>query len=252
MMKKYSLLYLLLLSTSLLFSQPMESLFKLGNQKYEVGEYSVALESYKQIEEQGYQSAELYFNMGNCHFKMGELAPSILYYERSLKLNPDDADVAFNLDIANKQTVDKIDQLPQTFLNRFWKSFSSIFSYDGWARAAVLMAWIFMLAFSAYYFMEQTTVRKVAFVCSLVALALCFLSVAVAYQQKAWEDGNKAAIVFAANSYVKSAPSASSEDIFILHEGTKVTVLENVAEWKRVKLSDGKTGWMPLSDLEEI
>ena len=55
-----------------------------------------------------------------------------------------------------------------------------------------------------------------------------------------------------ANAYVKSAPSTQSEDLFILHEGTKVLVLETFNNWTKIKLSDGMIGWLESDVVEEI
>ena len=55
-----------------------------------------------------------------------------------------------------------------------------------------------------------------------------------------------------ANAYIKSAPSIQSDDLFILHEGTKVQVLEVFNDWTKIKLSDGMIGWLENLAIEEI
>ena len=51
----------------------------------------------------------------------------------------------------------------------------------------------------------------------------------------------------------KSSPSAeSSKDLFVLHEGTKVKILDSVGVWKNISLSDGRQGWIQESDMEII
>ena len=52
---------------------------------------------------------------------------------------------------------------------------------------------------------------------------------------------------------VKSSPSAeSSQDLFILHEGTKVQMLDQVGSWTNIELADGRQGWIRTSDIEAI
>ena len=62
----------------------------------------------------------------------------------------------------------------------------------------------------------------------------------------------KTAIIFAQQSDVKSAPTNASEISFELHEGTKVELLESLDGWKKIKISDGKIGWIASSDIKEL
>ena len=63
---------------------------------------------------------------------------------------------------------------------------------------------------------------------------------------------NRIAIIFAPKVEIKNAPSASSDEIFELHEGTKVIVLDELDNWKKIKIADGKIGWISADELKEI
>jgi uncharacterized protein YgiM (DUF1202 family) len=73
---------------------------------------------------------------------------------------------------------------------------------------------------------------------SLTSLAFTIRNKSLVY------DSHKAII---SNPLVngKSSPDKSGNDIFVLHEGTKVTVEDKVGEWLEIRLSDGNKGWVP-------
>jgi SH3-like domain-containing protein len=60
------------------------------------------------------------------------------------------------------------------------------------------------------------------------------------------------AIIFTSQISVKSSPDNSGTDLFVIHEGTKVSVEDEVGEWLEIKLSDGNKGWIPANSLEII
>ncbi len=43
---------------------------------------------------------------------------------------------------------------------------------------------------------------------------------------------------------VKSSPDSSSKDEFVIHEGLKVRLEDKVDEWVKIRLADGKIGWI--------
>jgi SH3-like domain-containing protein len=62
----------------------------------------------------------------------------------------------------------------------------------------------------------------------------------------------KQAIVFAPTVTIKSSPDASGTDLFILHEGTKVSIKSKLGEWSEIEVEDGNVGWIPSKDIEVI
>ena len=64
---------------------------------------------------------------------------------------------------------------------------------------------------------------------------------------------SRAAIVTAPSVSVKSSPSDRSTDLFLIHEGSKVEILDaSMGEWMEVKFEEGKQGWIPVSAAEKI
>lgn len=227
-------------------------LFEQANTLYNQGKYAEAIDKYTAILDTEKHSSELYFNLANAHYKLNNIAPSIYYYEKALLLSPNDKEIKNNMAFATNMTIDAIDVIPETGWARFVKSITNMMSFDAWAKTAVAFTFCFVLLFLIYYFAYSTLKKRVSFITSLISLLLLCVSLAFAFHKFNIDKNNRPAIVFAQESKVKSEPNLRSEEAFRLHEGTKVQVLDTVNNWKRIRLADGKTGWVISDDIKLI
>jgi len=63
----------------------------------------------------------------------------------------------------------------------------------------------------------------------------------------------ESAIIMEPSVTVRSTPSTSGTELFILHEGKKVTIKDDsMKEWKEIEIEDGNIGWLPASAIEQI
>lgn len=246
-----NLLYIFLFFCGSLFAQN-EKYFDQGNTLYNEGKYTEALDRYEAILKTDVHSAELYFNIANAHYKLNHIAPSIYYYEKAIALKPNDKDIKNNLAFANNMKVDAIDNLPEIGLSKFVKNFAKTMSFDNWAILSIVLVTLFVLLYLAYYFAYATGKKRLYFVSSMLSLFLTFIALGFTFYNYDLVQKNNPAIVFAQESEVKSEPNKRSDEAFILHEGTKVQVLDTVNNWKKIKLSDGKTGWISNSDIKML
>ncbi len=241
-----------LLFTTLMLAQTPKEIFSKGNELYKNGDYLKAIDSYKSIEDEGLQSDVLYFNLGNCYYKLNKVAPAIYYYEKALKLNPKNVKAATNLSFAKRMTIDVIDTLPKTFFQKLSNTVIQKFSFDTWAIIAVIASFLVAIFFLLYYFSFSSTKKLMYFNTSIISLVVLIITLFFAIENYSLEQKNRTAIIFATKVEVKDAPSTNSDEVFELHEGTKVMVLDELDNWKQIKLSDGKTGWISADDLKEI
>ena len=223
-----------------------------ADEAYTAGSYDTALEIYNSALDKGYESADLYYNVANCYFRKGELAASILNYERALKLDPSHDDAKHNLEFAESRTVDKIDSLGSVFLVDWWNAIANITSADAWAWIAISLFVVLLVSLSLYIFVRKMWVRKVGFSVAIVALFFIIISILCAYTRYEVETSKSEAIVFSQTVTIKSSPDSSGNDLFILHEGTKVNIKSTLGEWVEISTSDGNSGWMPASAIEVI
>ncbi|NQW35597.1 MAG: SH3 domain-containing protein [Flavobacteriales bacterium] len=233
-------------------AQTSEKLYESANTLYQKESYQEALDIYKKIEAQDSASVGLYYNMANTYYKLNQVAPSIYYYEKTLSLDPNNKDASYNLAFAQRMTIDKIDVLPKTFLQRIDQNYIKIIKFDTWAIMAISASILFVLLFLSYYFSYVSTRKRLYFITAILALITTLFSFAFAYKGYDFAQNNKPAIIFEQSASVKDAPTPNSTEVFELHEGTKVFVLEQVGTWQKIKLADGKIGWISKTDLKAL
>jgi tetratricopeptide (TPR) repeat protein len=248
---KRLILLLLLISTSL-FARQADSLFVKANKLYQNEKYDEALILYKQIEENKLVSDELYYNIANANYKLNKIAPAIYYYEKALLLNPHNDDARFNLNFAQQMAIDNIEPLPKNLSRKFSDNIIQQLTFDTWAWLAVSFSLLFAILFLLYHFSYSPYKKRLFFISSFTSAFFALITLVFAFQNRSYLKANRQAIVYVQETQIKSAPTMSSEVIFELHEGTKVQILENLDNWDKIKIADGKIGWIPADDLKEI
>lgn len=249
-MKKLLIVFLLLSAS--LFAQDNEALFEQASQDYANGNYNNAIEKYEQILANGETSANLYYNLANAHYKLDHIAPSVYNYEKALLLDPNHKDAQNNLVFAQNMTLDAIETLPKGSLSKIVDGIISKLSYNGWAWLAVVASVILVVFFFLYYFSATTTKKRVFFTLFVVSTLVMIFSVVFAYLQYDIQQKKKFAIVFAEESTVLSEPNPSSSNAFILHEGTKIKLLDEFNNFYKIELADGRQGWIKENDLKVL
>jgi tetratricopeptide (TPR) repeat protein len=246
------LFYIFIFLLSLPSTAQNGSLFEQGKDHYKQEKYQEAIANWMKILDKGEHSANLYFNLGNAHYKLNNVGQSIYYYEKAIQLSPLDSDIKTNLAFAENNRIDAIDPLPKTIFSKWHSAVSAMFSFNGWAWLAVLFSVIFCLLFLLYYFSSFETKKRILFASSAVSFILFLASFSMAFQVQGEMLNDNPAIIFAESIEVKSEPKMGSAVSFILHEGTKVQITDHDDEWVRVKLVNGKDGWLPLADLKPL
>ncbi len=252
-LRTFNLLALcVLLTTCIAFSQEAGIQFDQANQLYRAGEYQKAVQLYEQVIKNGYQSAALYYNLGNAYFKMNDIPAAIVSYERAKRLAPNDDDIAYNLRLANLRVVDKIEPVPQLFIVRWWNEIVQFYSADQWGIFGIICVWALCLAASSFFLFRSLVIQRLSILAALCFIILTILGFANAVQQRNWEQSTNTAIVFTPTVSVKSAPDEQSTDLFVIHEGLKVELLDVVGNWRKIRLADGKVGWLSSEAIQII
>lgn len=244
-------IYIFLLAAGSLFGQD-KNLFEQATKAYAEGDYKAAVENYEQILESGKTSVAVYYNLANAHYKLDQVAPSIYYYEKALQLRPNDEDVKNNLAFAQKMTIDAIEPIERTDLSKMVNKVIASFGYDSWAWTAVVFSILFALLILGYYFASTSKRKRLFFVPAIGCFVLAILAVIFANSRYTMQQNNQFAIVFAQEAPVKAEPSARSDQVFLLHEGTKVKVKEDFGDWFEIKLVDGKQGWIKKEKVRKL
>ena len=223
-----------------------------GDSAYMRNDYASAIQIYENLLKRG-EAAEIYYNLGNSYYKADDIAKAILNYERALLLQPGNADIRANLEVARSKTIDKVVPTPEIFFVSWTKSLINSLSVDVWAKLGVAFFILLIVSLYLFFFSKQIVWKKTGFIAGMTFLVLVILSNVFAAQQKRELENRDAAIVLSPSVTVRSTPSESGTSLFILHEGHKVEVKDNtMREWKEIRLEDGKVGWVPSSAIEVI
>ena len=225
--------------------ESFDTWFEQANAAYNEGNYESALEFYNNIVAAEQEAAPLFFNMGNTYYKMGTYPMAIYYYEKALKLDPSNADIKTNLEIANLAIADKIDPIPQSFIAKGWNNVKNMLSSDSWATVSIICFALLLVALFLFLRAHRMGLRKVGFFVGILALLVFIFSFIFSMEKRNDAETHNQAIVITPTVTVKSSPNASSVDLFVLHEGTKVALLDEADGWNKVRIANGSEGWLP-------
>lgn len=230
-------------------AQQVPALFTSANALYKANDFAQAGAAYEKLLAEGYKDATVYYNLGNCYYKQNQLGKAIVNYERAHKLLPEDEDIAHNLKLANAHLVDKIQPVSQLGIVSSWNSFVASHSSKGWGWLALAAVWFAFIAFALYLF---NAAKKLSGTIGVLSLSLSLFFIALAFARYNDETNSREAVLMVNNSYIKSAPDDNGTNMFILHEGVKFSMLDNVGSWYKIRLTDGKVGWIEKTHFEKI
>ncbi|MCP5064100.1 MAG: tetratricopeptide repeat protein [Ignavibacteriae bacterium] len=252
-MKKILLLATILFSfTSSILSQNIEEIMQSGNLAFQNKKYSEAITQYESIIKQGYVSSELFYNLGNAYFKSNSLGKAILYYEKSLKLSPLSEDAKYNLKIANSRTVDKIKVIPKLFIFEWWDIILTSFTSTGWQIIVIIFYVFLLLSIGVYFLIKNIQLQRIAFIFGLFNIAAFIFAVILFSSHLSRTSSSNYGILQSSVISAKISPDERSNDAFVIHEGSKILIEDKVNNWVKIKLADGKVGWLPDSSFESI
>lgn len=223
-----------------------------ANKAYSEGDYATAIEKYTQIIDSGYVAAGVYYNLGNAYFRVHRLADAILYYERAKRLSPSDQDILFNLELAGSYVKDNIEELPRPFFLRWYFAVVRALPPAVWGWISLGTFVITFLFFSLFLYLHRPGIKRWSLRLALVMLLFSVFSLVFAREHYRLMYVKQKAVIYQPTVTVKSTPDESGTDLFILHEGTRVTVEDEMGEWHEIRISDGNKGWVPAESIRVI
>lgn len=233
-------------------SPTAERLWDRANTAYINGDFHLAAETYEQIVDRGLGSVKLYYNLANACFKEDRLGKAILYYERALRLAPGNDDIRYNLSVAEARTKDNIEDIPEFFLTTWLRGVRHAMGCTAWSLLSLAMLAAMLALFLLYLLAQRLTLRKAGFYGTVIAALLFMLTTWFAVGERREMLDDTRAVVMTASTSVKSSPDKSATDLFVLHEGTVVTVTGRLDNWCEIAIADGKKGWLECKKIETI
>lgn len=246
-----SAFFFIVVCSSTVASQAEDNLLK-GNTYYREGEYDKAIEEYKKLVDEGYVGTSLFYNLGNANYRIGKIGYAILYYEKALELSHSDEDVKHNLDFAHLSTVDRIQPLPRFFLFDWWEALLGSFSDNGWAYIVFALYLLVIFLAGAYSYSKTVKQQKIFFFSGIAGLFLLAFSISLLVIKINRELTLKSGVIIEQAVTVKFSPDPQSTDAFVIHEGLKVNLEDKLDNWVKIRLADGKVGWVEQTNVEQI
>ncbi len=226
--------------------------FQRAVEHYRAAEYGDAISLLMNLERRGYGGYLLHYNLGNAYYKNGELGRSILHLEKALLYRPQDPDVLHNLKVVRARTRDRLEPVPLLFFVRWWNEFRTAYTPGTFFIVSVVLLWILAAALFVFFGFRNIVLRRLAMGLGIFFGVLFILSV-VLYSARLDElNAHRYAVVMPDETVVRSTPDASGIESFKVHEGLKVHIMEMRDAFYRIRLADGKTGWIRASALERI
>ncbi len=249
-MKRF--VFLTIFLTTFCLADQSEYLFQQGVEAYQQNDYQAAIENFEAALDHGQASAALYYNLGNAYYKIDEIGKAILNYERAKQLEPRDKDVEFNLQIAKLQVVDKIPSPEPDFFFTVWNGMKNVLSLQQFAMLTIALYVLFMVLVIIRLLTKNSRIAAFARFTWVPVLIILIIAGSLFIIRVQQDINIKHGVVLADKVSVVSSPSTESTEMFALHEGVKVQIIAQSGEYTRIRLTDGKDGWVPRGALEII
>lgn len=229
---------------------------------YAADDFLQAAALYRQIMATEGTSAQLYYNLGNCEYRLGRPGQAILNYERALRIDPTFSDARTNLDFVNARIVDRQGERG-SFLSNAFNRVSLTMSTNAWATTAFIIFFAMAAGIACYFFAGNIALRKVGFFGAILLFLLFIAAIILAFKAKSIADDTSTAIITSPSTILSTSPREPkdrNEEAMMLHEGTKVTILDSISvpgdttrlKWLDVQIDNAHRAWIKSTDVERI
>ena len=251
-MKRYIFVLFLSLGSLLTQAASLSETKTLADSAYAKADYETAIKLYGKLAKQN-PTCDVCYNLGCAYYRIDDMAHSVLWFERALKLDPSNKDVLFNLEMARSKTIDKIIPQHEFILFTYFRSMTNWFSLRIWTIIGLLSFVLMLVLLLIFWASDSIFVRKLAFSSAVLLLLISILANVCALQQRNFKQTHTSGIITVPAVTVKSTPAENGNDLFVLHEGSKVEILDSsLKEWCEVSIADGKIGWIPKKSFDLI
>jgi tetratricopeptide (TPR) repeat protein len=241
-MKKLSAILLVLIFAGNIFAADVVSDFASANKLYAEGKFAGAANAYETILQGGAQSPSLLFNCGNAEFKAGNLGNAIAAFRRAELLAPRDSEIRANLDFVRNQVQGS------TVRDSRWQNWLNALTLNEWTLLVVIAFWLTFILLAARQ-LRPALIPKLKTATTFFAVLTIFFGVILGLQA-ANHFSNSTAVVIFAEATARSGPFDDAQNAFTAHDGAELSVLDRHDGWIQVADGSGKSGWLPLKQVE--
>lgn len=245
-------LVLLLFLSLIQFTISANDIFEAANEKYQAGDFDAAIQQYEQLIAEGYLVAELHYNLGSAYFRKNDLTNAVLHFEKAAVLNPGDSNTEYNLELVKSKLPDQFEVIPDFFMSRWRNSLQDLFRPNTWGILGLLLLWTGIAGLIVWFKGNSRELRKQGFTAGILLLIVSLLPFFLGFGAAKKRANSQRAVVMVSETPLKSAPDELSEEVLLLHGGTTLSILDQIGDWKKIRLSNGEEGWLETTSLEVI
>jgi len=223
-------------------------IFLSANQAYKEGHYEQAAALYENLLALEIINGNIFYNLGNSYLKAGKIGKALVKYRRAELFMPRNEDLQANIQYALQQTIDKIEgRDPYSYLKSFCFWYSRLTSRE--LVTVFLIANIGLWGIALFQlFKKQEYLWLVLYV--FIATAILFgVSAAIKVYSLYYNPGG---VVTVREITVRSGGSINDTALFGLHEGAEFEWLDESDGWIKIRLRDGKKGWVQKGTVEKV
>lgn len=221
---------------------------------YMADQFAEAAALYEEAAREEGVSSDLYYNLGNCYYRMGKTGEAIVAYERALRLNPSNSDARTNLDFLNSRIVDRPGDRG-SFISNTADDIALSLPSNSWAWIAAGIFFLVVCCAGAYVFAGSVVARKAGFFSGIILLILCIFAAVMSFRGARISTDMNQAIITVPSTILSTSPRAPkdrNEEAMLLHEGTKVKILDSVTstvdttkvKWYDVEVDNTHRAWV--------
>lgn len=252
-MKRYIIILSCLMSFALnTFATDLDSLKAQADSAYSHEQYDKAITLYEKLAKTT-SNYKVFYNLGCSYYRTDDIAKSILWLERASRQNPSDEDIQFNLALVRNKTIDRITPKHEMIIVSIFKKLVNIMSIKSWSIVCISLFILSFIFVSLFFFSNILSLRKIGLFMSILCIVLCIIGNICAYQQRSLAMNHVNGVIMSPAVTVKSTPTESGSDLFVIHEGTSVEIKDaSMKDWFEIQIADGKIGWIQKKTLELI
>jgi tetratricopeptide (TPR) repeat protein len=234
----------------------LEDIFADANKSFENGKYKEAADYYKQLENFGVKTEELFFNMAVTQCRLGNLGRAVQYYEKVLAISPSNDDAIYNLKVVRNFIAQKANEQGRNAdlapAIGPWRAILDRFSPNAAAIAFLFFYLLFFAVLIARRFIKGELLR-LGFGVAIGILGILAVVTGAVTAGKWYQATHvqEAVVISSAPVSVLEGPK-SKVTRFTLEEGSRVEILEHRDKWLKIQDDHGRDGWVNSSSLGKI